>query len=378
MMRIPLSAPDISEAEIAAVTSVLRTPWLSRGPRIEVFEQALAEYAGVPHAVAVSSGTAGLHLALRALGIGAGDEVIVPSFAFISVAYAVEYVGAVPVFAEIEPRTLGLDPASVEAAIGPKTRAILLVHTFGCPARVEEILPLAKRHGLVVIEDACEALGAEIDGEKVGTLAEAGVFAFYPNKQITTGEGGVIVVRDASLANRLRILRNQGCDPSLDWLQNVELGYSYRLPELSCALGIEQLKRIEPILARRAEVAAGYARRLAEYPRLELPSASLPDRRISWFTYSLRLKDGADAAARDRIWRRLTTAGIGCGRYFPPIHRQPAYQRLPHRTASLPLTESISARSLALPFFNRITEEQLDEVCRVLQAALDCGASERP
>jgi perosamine synthetase len=370
MMRIPLSAPDISETEIAAVTSVLRTPWLSRGPMIEEFERALAEYLGVPHAVAVSSGTAGLHLALRALGIGAGDEVIVPSFAFISVAHAVEYVGAVPVFVEIEPEGLGLDPASVEAAIGPKTRAILLVHTFGCPGRLEEILPLARRRSLILIEDACEALGAELSGKKAGSFGEAGVFAFYPNKQITTGEGGAVVVRDTALARRLRMLRNQGCDPSLDWLQNVELGYNYRLPELSCALGVEQLKRIEPILARRAAVASGYARRLAGDPRLELPPASPSDRRISWFTYSLRLKDGADACVRDQIYHHLIASGIGCGRYFVPIHLQPAYQRLPHRAASLPLSESIAARSLALPFFNRITEVQLDEVCRALTEAL--------
>lgn len=370
-MRIPLSAPDISESEIAAVTSVLRTSWLSRGPRLEFFERALAKYLAVPEVVAVSSGTAGLHLALRALGVRAGDEVIVPSFAFISVAFAIHYLGATPVFTEVEPKTLGLDPASVEAAIGPKTRAILLVHAFGCPACVEEILELARRHGLAVIEDSCEALGAEVDGKKTGTFGDAGVFGFYPNKQITTGEGGAVAVHDSALALRMRILRNQGCDPSGDWFQNVELGYNYRIPEMSCALGIEQLKRIEPILARRAAVAEGYSRRLADDNRLELPPLSLPGRRISWFVYSLRFAPGPLESKRDRIFHELNSKGIGCARYFAPIHLQPAYKTLPHRAPPLPLTESVSARSLALPFFNHITEAQIDEVCHSLRDAID-------
>ncbi len=365
-MRIPLSGPDISDIEIAAVEAVLRTGRLSLGPKLEEFEDALARYTGAASAVAVSSGTAGLHLCLRALGIGPGDEVIVPSFAFVSVAYAVSYEGAIPVFVDIDPNTLGLDAGGVEEAIGPRTRAVVLVHTFGCPGPLKEILTLAQRHGLWAIEDSCEALGAELEGKKLGTWGDAGVFAFYPNKQITTGEGGAVTVRDRVLAHRIRRLRNQGRDSSLDWFQNEELGYNYRLPEMSCALGIEQLRRIEPILERRAAIASGYARRLSDEQRLELPPLSLPGRRLSWFVYSLRLKKELGSAARDHVWRSMITRGIGCARYFSPIHRQPAYQTLPHRAMSLAVTESVAERSLALPFFNRMTERQLDEVCETL------------
>src|SRR5215831_7722898 len=254
-MRIPLSSPDIQEADIAAVLDVLRQSRLSMGPRQDEFERAVAEYVGVPFGIAVNSGTSGLHLAIRALGIGAGDEVILPSFSFIAPANAICYERATPVFVEIEPTTLTLDPACVERAITPRTRAILAVHTFGCPADLAALSSIARRHNLFLIEDACEALGAEFDGCRVGGIGDVGVFAFYPNKQITTGEGGMVITRDAALAKRMKSLRNQGRSETKDWLQHAEVGFSYRLPEMNCVLGMEQMKRIDAVLACREKIA---------------------------------------------------------------------------------------------------------------------------
>jgi len=366
-MNIPLSAPDITQAEIDAVTAVLRTSRLSLGPKLEEFEHAIAQYIGVPHAVGVSSGTAGLHLCIRALNIGEDDEVIVPSFTFIAAANAILYERATPVFVDIEPATLNLDHNQVEAAITPRTRAILVVHTFGVPANMHAILDIAARHRLLVIEDACEAIGAEFHNRRVGSFGDAAVFGFYPNKQITTGEGGMVVTRDAELAQRIRALRNQGRYPTGDWLQHTELGYNYRLSEISCALGIEQLKRIESILAARATVAHAYNERL-QNQRLILPPLELPHSRISWFVYITRLQAEFTPDQRDAILQSLTAQGIECARYFAPIHLQPAYSAW--RGANLPITESESARTLALPFFNRLTEDQMDRVCEVLAREL--------
>lgn len=367
MMNIPLSRPDITEAEISAVTQVLRSGRLSLGPKLEEFECAMAEYIGVPHAVAVSSGTTGLHLCIRALGISEGDEVIVPSFTFIAAASAIRYERATPVFVDIEPTTLNIDTAKIEAAITPRTRAILAVHTFGIPANMDAILEVAKRHHLFVIEDACEAIGAEFHNRRLGSFGDAAVFAFYPNKQITTGEGGIIVTRGESLANRMRALRNQGRYPGDDWCQHSELGYNYRLPEMNCALGIEQLARIESILATRESIARDYSRRLQGEP-LMLPSLEFPHSRISWFVYAVRLQPKFQQSDRDAILQSLTSHGIGCARYFSAIHLQPAYAAW--KNISLPVTESESARTIALPFFNRITTEQMDRVCEVLSREL--------
>lgn len=369
-MRIPLSAPDITESEIEAVSAVLRTSRLSLGPKLEEFEQAMARYVGTSHAVAVNSGTSGLHLCIRALGIAEGDEVIVPSFAFIAVANVLRYERATPVFADIDPQTLNLDPNRIEEAITPRTRAIILVHTFGCPAALAEILEIARRHHLFVIEDACEALGAEYDGRRVGSFGDAGVFGFYPNKQITTGEGGMIVTSDPKISALAKKLRNQGRNDSSEWLQHEELGYNYRISELNCALGIEQLKRVGAILERREAIACGYHQRLQDHSQLELPAIALPRRRISWFAYVIRLRECFTARHRDQLLREMTARGIGCGRYFAPIHLQPAYQILPSRRMNLPVTESQAARTLALPFFNRITEQQIDGVCNILAELL--------
>src|SRR5277367_4941671 len=298
-MRIPLSSPDIEEDDIAAVVRVLRGTRLSLGPVLNEFERRFAEYIGAPHAVAVSSGTAGLHLSLLALGIRAGDEVIVPSFTFIAAANAIRYAGAVPVFVDIDPVTLNMDPQCVDRAITSRTKALMVVHTFGSPADLGALLDIASRHNLKVIEDACEAIGAEYKGQKVGTFGDAGVFAFYPNKQITTGEGGMIVTGDDDVANALRSLRNHGRRPGDEWFEHFELGYNYRIQEMSCALGLAQLGRIESILERRRLVAEEYDLSLRGYPELVLPPLDIPDRSISWFVYVVRLRDEFTPATRD-------------------------------------------------------------------------------
>lgn len=366
-MNIPLSAPDITQVEIDAVTQVLRTSALSLGPKLEKFEHAMARYIGAPHAVGVSSGTAGLHLCIRALGIGEGDEVIVPSFAFIAAANAIRYERATPVFVDIDAATLNLDPARIESAISPRTRAILVVHTFGLPADMQPILDIAARHRLLVIEDACEAIGAEYHNRRVGSLGDVAVFAFYPNKQITTAEGGMIVTRNADLTVRMRALRNQGRHPSGDWLQHSELGYNYRLSELNCALGVEQLKRIESILTTRARIAQEYHERL-QSERVILPPLEFSHARASWFVYVVRLLPHFNQSHRNAIIQSFASQGIGSARYFAPIHLQPAYAAW--NSICLPVTESEAYRTIALPFFNRITSDQLDRVCAALSREL--------
>ncbi|GGG73709.1 DegT/DnrJ/EryC1/StrS family aminotransferase [Edaphobacter dinghuensis] len=368
-MTIPLSSPDITEAEIEAVTAVLRTSRLSLGPQMEAFEDAIAEYIDTPHAIAVSSGTAGLHLCIKALGIGEGDEVIVPSFTFIAAANALRYERALPVFVDIDADSLNMSPASIEQAITPKTRAILVVHTFGRPAEMAAIMDIANRHHLFVIEDACEAIGATYQGRKAGSFGDAAVFAFYPNKQITTGEGGMVVTRRPELAAQIRALRNQGRYDSADWLQHAELGYNYRLSEINCALGFAQLKRIEPILQQREKVARRYQQALADINELVLPSTEIPGIRISWFVYVVRLNSDYTEIDRDSIVTTLTGAGIGCARYFAPIHLQPSYAAW-RNSAVLPVTEAQASRTIALPFFNRITEEDIAQVGNALRTAL--------
>jgi perosamine synthetase len=366
---IPLSSPDISEAEIDAVTAVLHTPHLSLGPELAAFEATLAAYHSVPVALAVSSGTAGLHLALLALNIREGDEVILPSFAFVAVANAVLQLRATPVFAEIEPITLNLDPVAVERAITPRTRAILIVHTFGVPAQMDALLDIARRHHLVVIEDACEAIGAEFRGRRVGGFGDMAVLGFYPNKQMTTGEGGAVLARDPAHAARLCSLRNQGRNPNGEWLDLVESGYNYRLSDLACALGRVQLSRIAEMLALRQAAAERYDALLKEIPGLELPPLTLPDSTISWFVYVVRLPEDAD---RDRVQAALAHRGIATGRYFGPIHLQPAWRaRSSASEVRLPITEAIARRTLALPFFNRITLDQQQEVAHALREAID-------
>ncbi|MGA9072293.1 MAG: DegT/DnrJ/EryC1/StrS family aminotransferase [Terracidiphilus sp.] len=368
-MNISLSSPDITQAEIDAVTAVLRTPQLSLGPELAAFEAALAAYHSVPVALAVSSGTAGLHLALLALGIGAGDEVIVPSFAFVAVANAVLQMRATPVFAEIDPVTLNLDPAAVELAITPRTRALIVVHTFGVPAQMDALMAVAQRHNLAAIEDACEAIGAEFQARRAGSFGDLAVFGFYPNKQMTTGEGGAVLARNSAHAARLRSLRNQGRAASGEWLDLVETGYNYRLSELACSLGRVQLSRIEEMLALRRMAAERYDTLLSTIPDLERPPLTLPDRAISWFVYVVRLPEAVD---RDQVQAALAKRGIASGRYFAPIHLQPAWRKHSGGSLlSLPVTESIARRTLALPFFNRIKASEQEEVAAALGEVID-------
>jgi perosamine synthetase len=369
-MRIPLSSPDITERDIEAVTGVLRTSSLSLGPKVVEFERAISRYVAASDVIAVNSGTSGLHLCIRALGISEGDEVLVPSFTFIAVANAVRYEKAIPVFVDIEPQTLNLDPSLLEEAITPRTRAIIVVHTFGCPAELSSILQIARRHGLHVIEDACEAIGGEFQGQKVGILGDVGVYAFYPNKQITTGEGGAVVTNNSATASKVRKLRNQGRNDSEEWFQHSELGYNYRISDINCALGVEQLKRIDSILDRRESIAREYSRILGGNPDLTLPPMALPNRKISWFVYVVRLSSRFRELHRDRIVNEMKFRGIALGRYFAPIHLQPAYQSSDGGRAILPVTEFHASRALALPFFNQIQEKEIKEVCRTLIALM--------
>lgn len=364
--RIPLSAPDITEAEIEAVTRVLRTNTLSLGPELAAFEEEFAAFHGMPHAVAVSSGTAGLHIALLTLHIGPGDEVIVPSFAFIAVANAVLQVGATPVFADIDPVTLNLDPIRVEEAITPRTRGLLVVHTFGVPADMQALREIATRHSMVILEDACEAIGAEFHGQRAGTFGDLAVFAFYPNKQMTTGEGGVVLARDAAHAQRLRSLRNQGRRGS-EWLDHQEPGFNYRLSEMACALGRVQLRRLPELLALRQAAAERYDHLLSAVPGVECPPLTLPDRVLSWFVYVVRL---APSINRNLLQQRLEQHGIATGRYFAPIHLQPAWKDRGELRNLLSVTEAIAPHTLALPFFNRISFTKQQQLTNFLEIEL--------
>jgi perosamine synthetase len=376
-MPIPLSAPDITEAEIAAVTAVLRTPHLSLGPELAAFESAFAAYHSMPHAVAVSSGTAGLHMALLTLGIAEGDEVIVPSFAFIAVANAVLHVGATAVFADVDPLTLNLTPSTIQRVITQRTRAILVVHTFGIPADMPALRDLATHHKLVIIEDACEALGAEFHSRRVGAFGDLAVFGFYPNKQITTGEGGAVLAHTQSHADRLRSLRNQGRSPSPNppdgmpptsgWLHHPEIGFNYRLSDIACALGRVQVSRIDEILALRSAAAERYDTLLAGIPGLILPPLAIPECTISWFVYVVRLPESLD---RSRIQAVLADNGIATATYFAPIHQQPAWRATLATPPDLPITESIGSRTLALPFFTRISASQQEQVAQILRQAI--------
>lgn len=374
-MKIPLAQPEILESDITAVVEVLHSSRLSQGPVMLAFEQALAAYLGASHAVAVNSGTSALQLALQVLEIGRGDEVILPSFSFMAVTNALLALGVVPVFVDIAPNTFNLDPEKLGAALSSKTRAIIAVHTFGHPAPMEAIVDFARRHSLYVIEDACEALGAEIRGSKAGALGDIGTFAFYPNKQITTGEGGALATNSAKHAEALRRLRNQGRQPSLEWLQHIEAGYSYRLSEINCALGQQQLSRIEQVLKRRETIAKSYEEKLQRNANLAIYVKEREDERTSWFTYPVILAKDFHRQDRDNAWLRLQQAGVECGRYFPPAHLQPVMRNFPFRCGTLSETVSVAERLLCLPFFNALREDQIKYICASLDQALSQQAS---
>ncbi|MBI4575215.1 MAG: DegT/DnrJ/EryC1/StrS family aminotransferase, partial [Planctomycetes bacterium] len=291
---IRLSAPDITDLEVRAVVEVLRTPDLSLGPRLAEFEEAFARRLGVPHAVAVSSGTAGLHLCMRALDLGPGDEVITTPFSFVASVNCFLYEGSRPVFADIDEETLNLDPAAVAAAVTPRTRAILPVHVFGLPCAMGPLMEVARGQRLEVVEDACEAFGARVGARPMPLVGRAAVYAFYPNKQITTGEGGMVVTADTGMAALLRSLRNQGRSADGGWLAHERLGYNYRLDEIRSALGLAQLARADAILEARSRVAGWYEERLASVPRVTAPPERVGETRRGWFVYVVLLESGVD------------------------------------------------------------------------------------
>jgi perosamine synthetase len=369
-MRIYLSRPDITEKEIEAVCDVLRTPNLSLGPKVPEFEAAFAEYIGRKRAVVVNSGTSGLFLCLSALGIGPGDEVIVPPFTFIASSNTIMMTGAKPVFVDIDPKTLNIDPAKIKSAITKKTKAIMPVEAFGSPAGFDKISSIAKKNNLTILEDSCEALGSELNGKKAGTFGKMSVFAFYPNKQITTGEGGMILTDDDDLADMCVSLRNQGRGKTGSWLSHQRLGYNYRISDINCALGIAQLSRIDEIKAKRAQVAKWYQEMLTGDDRLIVPTEP-PGCNISWFVFVVRLADKFTQKQRDKIIEAMKAKGIQVAIYFTPVHLQPFMaERFGCKQGDFPVTESVAERTIALPFYNNLTKDDIALVSKTLKQVL--------
>jgi len=368
---ISLAQPDLGTREEELVLEVLRSGRLSLGPMGVRFERALADWLGVSDAVAVSSGTTALHLGVRALGWGPGDEVLTSPFSFVASANCLLYEGARPVFCDVDPETLDLDPAAAAEAVGERTRGILPVHIFGYPAAMPELEALASERGLGILEDACEALGAvDCEGRKVGARGNLATFAFYANKQMTTGEGGMIVPSDPEVAARLRSERNQGRAADMGWLDHDGLGFNYRLSDLAAALGVAQVEKLDRLLAGRDRVAELYAQGLAGIDGLGIPSAGRGQERRSWFVYVVRLPDGAE---RDATIRRLGERGVASKAYLPCIHLFPHLRELGYREGQFPVAEAASARSLALPFFPQMTDNEVERVCEELATAIQIG-----
>jgi dTDP-4-amino-4,6-dideoxygalactose transaminase len=366
---IPLARPVLGEAEERAVLEVLRSGQLSLGPRVGEFERAFAARVGAPLACAVSSGTAGLHLALRAVGVRRGDEVVTSPFSFVASANAVLYEGARPVFADIDPVTLNLDPAAAAAAVTQRSRALLPVHIFGYPADLPAFEELARHRDLAIVEDACEALGARhSDGRPVGGRGHPAVFGFYANKQITTGEGGMIALSEPALKQRIDSERNQGRAPDMGWLDHDRLGFNYRLPDIACALGLAQLGRLDAMLAQRARVAGLYREALAEIEGLALPCPDRGGDTRGWFVFVVQLPVGVD---RDGVVRALAERCIQSKPYLPAIHLMSFYrERFGHRAGEFPVCEDVAARSLALPFCPQMGEGEVGRVAEALRAVL--------
>jgi perosamine synthetase len=391
-LEIPMSSPDLTEAERQAIAAVMQTPSLSMGQEIKAFEAAFTSYTGSRHAIGVNSGTAGLHLCVRAAGITDGDLVITTPFSFVASSNVLLFERAVPIFVDVDPLTGNLTPdlvrqAAMDLSQGGQAarrwlprkgagenaplKAILPVDVFGQPADMDPILETARALGLKVIEDSCESLGAAYKGRLAGTLGDYGVFAFYPNKQITTGEGGMVVTDDEQAASLMRALRNQGRAPGDTWLQHTHLGYNYRLDELSAALGRVQMGRLPELLDRREQVAAWYNERLPEIPGVEAPQVAPNTTRTSWFVYVVRFDPAID---RDKIASRLGQAGIPARPYFLPIHLQPyMVEKFGYQPGDFPVTEDLGQRGLALPFSGVMSEAQVDQVCRILEEALEAA-----
>jgi perosamine synthetase len=370
---IPLARPELGPREEELVLEVLRSGRLSLGPMQERFEREFAAWLGVEDAVAVSSGTAALHLGVRALGWGRGDEVLTSPFSFVASANCLLYEGARPVFCDVDPQTLDLDPAAAAAAVGEATVGILPVHIFGYPAAMAEIEQLASAHGLAVLEDACQALGAvDSEGRAVGARGNLATFAFYANKQMTTGEGGMVVPSDAGIAARLRSERNQGRAADMGWLDHGGLGFNYRLSDLAAALGVAQLERLDAMLADRSRVASLYEQALEGIDEVRPPSPGRDAARRSWFVYVVRLADGVD---RDAAIGRLAERGVQSKAYMPCIHLFPHLRELGYREGQFPVAEGAAAHSLALPFFPSMSESQVARVADALAASIRSARS---
>lgn len=388
LAQIPLSRPDLSAMEVEEVLSVLRTPWLSMGPKIQEFEERFARHLGVGHAVAVANGTCGLHLAVRAIGVQPGAEVITTPFSFVATANVLLFERATPVFVDVDPQTLNLTPEAVQTVIDrwyvrrdgrmvhrtteAPLLAILPVSVFGHPVEMEGFRALARTYGLRIVHDTCEAFGSVYwSGERKAwiseaVLADAAVFAFYPNKQLTTGEGGMVVTDDQAIATYCRMARNQGRRPGADWLAHDILGFNYRMDELSAALGVAQLRRAPELLARREQVARWYEEALAPIEEVERPRAT-PWARVAWFVYVIRVRSGVN---RDAIIEHLATRGIAAKPYFPPIHLHDHFRALGYKPGDFPVTEAAASRTIALPFFNALTQGQVLEVARTVKEAI--------
>ena len=386
-MKIPLSAPDVGAREVEYVNRVLRSDQLSMGSWLDRFEKQFADYIGAQHAIAVNSGTSGLHLCVRALGIGPMDEVITTSFSFVASVSCFLYEGALPVLVDIDPNTLNMDPAAVRNFLrnqcsrsadgslidrqsGRVVKAMIPVHIFGLPCQMDELMEISREYGLLVLEDACEAIGAEFDGQRTGTFGNAGVFAYYPNKQKTTGEVWMITTNDPRIAELCRSMRNQGRDTDGAWLRHVRLGYNYRLSELHAALGLAQLERIDSILASRADVARAYSELLSSQVQLQILDDD-PRTKRSWFVYIIRFRSDSPSSLRDRVRESLREKGIATQVYFTPIHQQPFYHKCHNGLLPpLPHTDQAANRCLALPFHTRLSEKEIRFVCDAIKEAL--------
>ncbi len=385
-MKINMSSPDLTDADRQAVIEVINTPNLSMGKWTPAFEKTFCDLTGAKHAIAVNSGTAGLHLCVRAAGIGAGDLVITTPFSFVASSNVMLFENAIPVFVDVDPRTGNLNPELVanaakniekylprngwsryakDATRPPTLKAILPVDVFGQPADMDSINAVAKKYNLKVIEDSCEALGAMYKGKHAGTMGDFGVFAFYPNKQITTGEGGVIITDDDDAANFMRAMRNQGRAPGDTWLQHTHLGYNYRIDEMSAAMGASQMSRLDEIMTKREQVAGWYEARLSEVAGIETPFIESFTTKSSWFVYVIRFDKKIN---RDEIAKRLDARGIPVRPYFLPIHLQPYIaEKFGYKEGDFPVTEDLGKRGLAIPFSGVMTEEEVDYVCNIIR-----------
>jgi perosamine synthetase len=368
MPQVPLSSQWIDPSDESAVLDVLRSEHLSLGPRLPEFEEGLARVAEVAHGVAVNSGTSALHLIVRSLGLKEGDEVITTPFSFIASSNCLLFERVRPVFVDIRPDTYNIDPARIAAAITERTRAILAVDAFGQSAELDAIEGIVNQNGLHLIEDSCEAIGSEWKGRRCGSWGAAGAFAFYPNKQITTGEGGCVVTQSDDIAALCRSMRNQGRGATGEWLDHERLGYNYRISDISCALGTSQLRRLDTIIELRGQAAERYNALLKDVPEV-ITQTILPDvTRMSWFVYVIRLADQFTQADRDWLIGWLADHGIQSRPYFTPIHLQPFYVReFGYKPGDFPITEHVAARTIALPFFTMITPEQQQEVVASLK-----------